>query len=165
VTLSEELQDLVRYDEWANARVVESLKGLSAEEWSTPVASSFGSLRETFAHIVSAEWIWLRRWRGDVPTAPPGWLKAERLEELLSRLREVEDERRAWLAGLSAEQLESRLSYRTLKGDEYSNVLADQVRHVVNHSTYHRGQAATQLRQLGKIPPSTDFIFYRRETE
>jgi len=165
VTLSEELRDLIRYDEWANARVVESLKGLSGKEWSTPVASSFGSLRETFAHIVSTEWIWLRRWKGDVPTAPPDWLKAERLEELVERLAEVEEERRAWLAGLSPEQLESRLDYRTLKGDQYSHVLADQVRHVVNHSTYHRGQAATQLRQLGHVPPSTDFIFYRRETE
>jgi uncharacterized damage-inducible protein DinB len=41
--------------------------------------------------------------------------------------------------------------------------MADLIRHVVNHSTYHRGQLATQLRQLGQIPPATDFIVYRRE--
>ena len=37
------------------------------------------------------------------------------------------------------------------------------MRHVVNHSTYHRGQLATQLRQLGHTPPNTDFIRFLRE--
>jgi uncharacterized damage-inducible protein DinB len=165
VTLREDLQDLIRYDEWANARFVEAMKGLPDEEWSKPVASSFGSLRETLAHIISAEWIWLRRWRGEDSTSPPAWLESEDRDELGARLGEVEEERRRWFAGLSAEQLESRLTYRTLKGKEYSHVLADQIRHVVNHSTYHRGQAATQLRQLGHAPPSTDLILYRIETE
>jgi uncharacterized damage-inducible protein DinB len=52
---------------------------------------------------------------------------------------------------------------RNLAGNTYRNTLADLIRHVVNHSTYHRGQLATQLRQLGQIPPATDFIVYRRE--
>jgi uncharacterized damage-inducible protein DinB len=165
MTLSEEIQDLVRYDEWANARLVEASRGLPQEGWSTPVASSFGSLRETFAHIVGAEWIWLQRWKGEGPASGPDWLKSEDREELVARLREVEEERRSWLVALPAEELESRRSYRTLSGTEYHHVLADQIRHVVNHSTYHRGQAATQIRQLGHVPPSTDLILYRRDTE
>jgi len=38
--------------------------------------------------------------------------------------------------------------------------------HVVNHGTYHRGQVATMLRQLGAKPAvSTDMIvFYREHT-
>lgn len=36
------------------------------------------------------------------------------------------------------------------------------LRHVVNHSTYHRGQVATQMRQLGATPPSTDLVAYLR---
>jgi uncharacterized damage-inducible protein DinB len=55
------------------------------------------------------------------------------------------------------------IEYRTLAGQSYRNSLADLVRHVVNHSTYHRGQAATQLRQLQVVPPSTDFVRYRNE--
>jgi len=34
---------------------------------------------------------------------------------------------------------------------------------VVNHSTYHRGQVSTQLRQLGLTPPNTDLITYLRQ--
>ena len=35
--------------------------------------------------------------------------------------------------------------------------------HVVNHSSYHRGQMALLLGQEGKSPPATDYIFYLRE--
>jgi uncharacterized damage-inducible protein DinB len=31
---------------------------------------------------------------------------------------------------------------------------------VVNHSTYHRGQITTLLRQLGAEPAVTDFLVY-----
>src|SRR5256885_14259111 len=31
------------------------------------------------------------------------------------------------------------------------------------HSHYHRGQNATRLRELGGVPPSTDFIVWLRE--
>lgn len=34
------------------------------------------------------------------------------------------------------------------------------LRHVVNHSTYHRGQIATMLRQLGAKAASTDLIIF-----
>jgi uncharacterized damage-inducible protein DinB len=34
------------------------------------------------------------------------------------------------------------------------------VRHVVNHGTYHRGQVAAMLRQLGYSPPPTDYLVF-----
>jgi uncharacterized damage-inducible protein DinB len=163
VTLIEEMRDLVRYDEWANSRLVAALGELSGEELATPVASSFGSLRDTLAHIVGAEWIWFRRWTGSSPGSAPTWAKDGGLAELTACLREIEEDRRLWLDGLGADDLEASLGYRSLAGKESRNRLADQIRHVVNHSTYHRGQAATQLRQLGRVPPATDFILYRRE--
>jgi uncharacterized damage-inducible protein DinB len=33
----------------------------------------------------------------------------------------------------------------------------------VSHSTYHRGQVATLLRQLGQTPPTTDFLVFLGE--
>lgn len=37
------------------------------------------------------------------------------------------------------------------------------LRHVVNHSTYHRGQVVTMPRQLGARAPSTDLVVYDLE--
>jgi uncharacterized damage-inducible protein DinB len=37
------------------------------------------------------------------------------------------------------------------------------LQHVANHSTYHRGQITTMLRQLGAKPAGTDLIGFYRE--
>ena len=37
------------------------------------------------------------------------------------------------------------------------------VQHVTNHSTYHRGQVVTFLRQLGAKPAATDLVAWDRE--
>lgn len=40
-----------------------------------------------------------------------------------------------------------------------------QMYHLVNHSTYHRGQVAAMLRQLGLRPIATDFLVFHDEME
>ena len=37
------------------------------------------------------------------------------------------------------------------------------LRHLVNHSTYHRGQVAAKLKRLGVEPPATDLVFWAIE--
>jgi|WetSurMetagenome_2_1015567.scaffolds.fasta_scaffold16556_7 uncharacterized damage-inducible protein DinB len=52
--------------------------------------------------------------------------------------------------------------------DEWANarlLLADLFRHVVNHSTCRRGQAATLLRRLGAKAPATDDVVFRGEAQ
>ena len=48
----------------------------------------------------------------------------------------------------------------SFKGDTFTRPLGETLVHIVNHGTYHRGQVATLLRQLGKIPASTDYLLY-----
>jgi uncharacterized damage-inducible protein DinB len=38
--------------------------------------------------------------------------------------------------------------------------MAEVLVHVANHGTYHRGQVATLLRQLGKVPIATDYLLF-----
>lgn len=54
-------------------------------------------------------------------------------------------------------------AYHTSGGSAYENRLSDILIHVVNHSTYHRGQIASIIREKGYDPPVTDYIFYQRE--
>ena len=55
----------------ANLDTYRNLQGpkLSAEQLGATVVSSFPSVRGTLGHIVAAEWVWLRRWLGEFPTA------------------------------------------------------------------------------------------------
>jgi uncharacterized damage-inducible protein DinB len=157
-----EVKELFGYGNWANALIFETASALSEEQLHHSVASSFPSVGGTLAHIVGAEWVWLRRWLGESPSSFPDWVTNPVPGELRARLSAVEQEREVFLAGLSDTDLSQTVSYRTLGGQTFSDPLANLMKHVVNHSTYHRGQVVTQLRQLGQKPPSTDLILYLR---
>ncbi len=58
--------------------------------------------------------------------------------------------------------LDRSISYSTSKGVPFSNTVRDILFHVINHSTYHRGQIATEFRLHGLEPLATDFILYKR---
>jgi uncharacterized damage-inducible protein DinB len=136
---------------------------LTDEQFTRHITSSFPSLRDTVGHIVAVEWIWLRRWQGESPTAPAPWATGASRDTLRQALSDVQAERAEFLARLTAEQLQRVVVYRNLKGDEFRQELRVLLQHLVNHSTYHRGQVATLLRQVGAIPPVTDFVVYRNE--
>jgi uncharacterized damage-inducible protein DinB len=155
------LQSFFAYNEWANARLLAATADLSHEQFTRDLQSSFRSIRDTFSHIVSVEWVWLRRWKGESPSAAPDWATSPSRETLRNKLREVETERSAFLASLSDSDLMQPITYRNLKGEEWRYLLGDLLLHLVNHSTYHRGQITTMLRQVGVTPPSTDLLIFK----
>jgi uncharacterized damage-inducible protein DinB len=67
-----------------------------------------------------------------------------------------------FVAELDEERLGEDLAFKLLSGDPSSMRLIDQMQHVVNHTTMHRGQIVGMLRQIGTEPPATDLIFYLR---
>ena len=143
----------------------EAASALSEEQLGHSVASSFPSVGGTLAHMVGAELVWLRRWLGESPSGFPDWVAKPVLADLRGRLSAVEQERDTLVAGLSDADLGRVVSYRNLAGQAFSHPLGGLMRHVVNHSTYHRGQVATQLRQLGFKPPGTDLIVFLRQAK
>jgi uncharacterized damage-inducible protein DinB len=82
------------------------------------------------------------------------------LAELRKEWSAVQNGQKEFVEGVSAEGMAGPLEYRGFDGKDYRRALGDAFVHVVNHGTYHRGQVATLLRQLGKTPPSTDFFRY-----
>ena len=60
---------LYDFNAWANRHTLDACAALDAEQFLRDLGSSFGSVRDTLAHIYGAEWIWLERWLGRVPTA------------------------------------------------------------------------------------------------
>lgn len=162
---TDESRELFGYASWATARMFSAAETLTQEQLTAFVESSFPSILGTLAHMVGSEWIWLCRWQGDSPTAIPDWVSQPALKDLEIRLAAIEGERASFLGQLTDADLERVVSYRGLDGQTFSLPLGALIRHVVNHATYHRGQLATMLRQLGHAPPSTDFTRYLRENE
>jgi uncharacterized damage-inducible protein DinB len=151
---------LYRYNSWANEEVLDAASRVTEADFIRNLKSSYGSIRDTFTHIVWAEWIWLQRWKGVSPTlvfSPSDFPSAESLRE---RFRTVAAERSAFLRDLSAQQLLQPVEYRNIKGEVWRYPLWQQQYHVVNHSTYHRGQVTTMLRQVGATPAAVDLLVY-----
>jgi uncharacterized damage-inducible protein DinB len=154
---------LYSYNDWANDQLLNVMRTLPAEAFTRPMGSSFSSIRDTFSHIVAGEWIWLERWSGRIPTAAPEWLSSTDLEVLAGKLTDVQQRRRKLLQELDEQRLSSTLSFKFLDGTPDAYVLHDLLLHVFTHSTYHRGQLVTLIRQVGGTPVGTDYVDYVSE--
>ena len=62
----------------------------------------------------------------------------------------------------SDEDIRRVVQYKDPKGNQYSQVLYQLMQHLINHSSYHRGQVVAMLRQLGAKPVALDMIVYFR---
>ncbi|MEP6741645.1 MAG: DinB family protein, partial [bacterium] len=162
-----DVKQLFEYTEWANGLAFFSAAKLADEDLRRDVKISHGSIFGTLVHMAGAEWIWLERWHGRSPAGKEAWSlwKTEScpdLNTLDSRWRELVERRTAFISELDEARLHAELPFILLSGDPNSMPLVDQMQHVANHATLHRGQVVGMIRQLGISPPSTDLLFYLR---
>jgi uncharacterized damage-inducible protein DinB len=127
------------------------------------MGSSFGSVRDTLAHIWGAEWIWLERFQGRSPSSLPDPTQFQDMATLRERWDELEARLLTFVRGLAQSDLDRAFEYKTLKFGAYRNPLCESMQHLVNHGTYHRGQVTTLLRQHGAQPIATDLMHFYRE--
>jgi uncharacterized damage-inducible protein DinB len=163
-----DIKQLFDYTEWANAKAMQAAAILADEDLRRDVGVSHKSIFETLLHMAGAEWIWFERWNGRSPAKAEAWSLwtadvCANLAALEDRWSNLIDQRAKYIAGLDEELLEAELAFKLLSGDASSMRLADQMQHVANHSTMHRGQVVSMIRQLRAEPPSTDLIFYLRQ--
>ena len=155
--------ELYRYNRWANQRTLAAAARLEEEKFSRPMGNSFSSVRDTLVHILGAEWIWLERWLGRFPKALLSAADFPTPKSLQTRWEDLGEDYHRFIHSLTPERLRESLAYINRIGERYEYPLWQQMVHVVNHSTYHRGQVTTMLRQLGAEPAVTDFLEYYDE--
>ncbi len=66
------------------------------------------------------------------------------------------------LALLEKYDLMSIINYTNTSGKVFNNTVRDILFHIINHSTYHRAQIATEFRQHNLTPLNSDFILFKR---
>lgn len=57
---------------------------------------------------------------------------------------------------------DQKVQYENSKGIKFENTVFEMLFQAINHSTYHRGQINSLLKQDGIDPVLTDYIFYKR---
>ena len=158
------IQLLVDYHYWARDRALAATAALTPAQFLEARGNSFGSVRDTLAHILGADTVWLERWRGGAPKGLPPADRFADHAQLSAAWRAHEAELRRFVLAQDQAGVERKITYRTFAGQEMTMPLWQMVQHVVNHGTYHRGQVTTLLRQMGVAPgPGQDLILFYRE--
>jgi uncharacterized damage-inducible protein DinB len=165
---------LFEYNTWANGQILErTAEAPEADYFASRAGLSFGSLHATLVHIFVAEAVWLARWRGRPfgPGFASNAREAQRigreliadLPTLRQRWQEIEADLRSFVLGLADADVASRVTYRTTGGEQFSDPLAHQMAHLVNHGTQFRAEAAVRLTELGHSPGDLDLTVLLRE--
>jgi uncharacterized damage-inducible protein DinB len=133
MTKVKDLQALYDYGYWANGKLFEVVSQLTPEEFTQSVAGSYGSVRNTMVHVLSAEWGWLDRCGGaqrgpalvasDYPT----------VASLIERWQQVEANVRQFLSNLKNEDLDRIMEFSFGGGPKYSMRLGDLMHHAAIH--------------------------------
>ena len=154
-----DIQALYEYGYWANGRILSVVAQLTPEQFTRQVAGSYGSVRNTMVHMMSAEWGWMDRCGGP-PRGPA--LKADDYPTpatVIDRWRIVERDMRAFLAKLTDADLDRSVEF-AFGGPTHVRTVSQLMRHAANHGVHHRGQVALLLRALGVVPGNVDMLFY-----
>jgi uncharacterized damage-inducible protein DinB len=162
MTLSD-LRLLLDYHYWARDTILDAITTLTPEQFTRDLGSSFNSIRDTAAHLVGAETAWYERWTGRSPDA---LLPAENFPDVATirtAWSDLEKKIRGFVEELGEQGISRVFEFKLLGGRPGSAIFWQNLQHLVNHGSYHRGQITTMLRQLGAQPPqSMDMIrFYR----
>ncbi|MGK6349863.1 DinB family protein [Parapedobacter sp. DT-150] len=142
-------EELFTYSRYCNQRLAAVLM-----EPSTAVDQKSISL---FSHILNAHQIWNSRIQQQ-PSTHGVWEIRPLGEWAEIDLRNYDQT----LGILKTCVLTDPVAYTTSNGQPFTNTVGDILFHIINHSTYHRGQLALLFRQQGLEPLLTDYIFYKR---
>ena len=156
------LHTYVNYNLWANKKIADLLIKIDPALLKKEIKSSFPTLTKTIEHIWGAETIWLSRLNGASLTSFPQ--AADDLDTFIKHFLSSSESFVSFISNKEHDFFSNPLSYTDTKGNAYTNVPWQIVMHCMNHSTFHRGQIITMLREVGITSlPSTDMIAYFRE--
>jgi uncharacterized damage-inducible protein DinB len=157
--LQDDVVALFAYDRWANTKVLDACRKLTAEQYVAEPVPAWSSVRSTIYHIALVTELHLRTLAGDPDDSIPTETDLATVDDAAQLLERAYRRFEELRPTLTPERLSALL---TLRGRGYTFTLPRWalLRHIVNHSTYHRGQVASKLKRFGIEQPMTDFFFW-----
>ncbi|MFK7771242.1 MAG: DinB family protein [Saprospiraceae bacterium] len=151
--------DILKYNLWANHRIVDLLNQYDESISTRPIVNSFPSIELTMKHLWGAEKIWLMRLQGNSAATFPVFNGS--LQDVFQMGLKVSAEFKEFIENQQEAFFDSKCDFQDTKGNDFSLPVQQIIHHAMNHSTYHRGQITTLGRQanFGEIK-STDYISY-----
>ncbi len=149
------------YHLWANKRLAQFLENIDKDILSQKIDSSFPSILHTLSHINKVHRFWL----GFISTGEMeafDWKENDLTASYqLTELVDSSEKMTATFRAYDDEALEEILKMRSRRSS-YDESRFHFIMHVINHTTYHRGQVVSMMRILGVKDkfPKTDYLAY-----
>lgn len=141
------LLSFFQYNRWANSLIINELVNFERIE----------KIEHLFSHILNAHRIWNSRAVGESPFVLPFDLVGKTLWDKIDHDNYLDS-----IKILSKVQHGTEVAYHNTQKEHFNILLEDLFLHIINHSTHHRGQIVSLIRESGHVPPVTDFIAWQR---
>ncbi len=158
-----DLEGLYDYGYWANRKLFHVISQLTPEQFTRDVAGSYGSIRNTMVHVLSADWGWLSRCGGQERGPRLNPADYPTVESLMDTRNKVEVYEREFLSKLKDDDLTRNVEFTIDRPEKRSMPLGELMQHAATHGVHHRGQVALLLRLLGYAPGNFDVLIYYAE--
>ncbi|MDJ1469077.1 DinB family protein [Xanthocytophaga flava] len=157
------ISELTDYTIWVNKIAINWLSQINDEQWEQQIVSSFSSVKQTALHIVSAQKVWIDYWKN---VSAPVFLSVGftgTKTDLIQIWEGVSADLKNLMDTYPEEKYLQPVTFKWPGGGEGTMEFWQSLLHMSNHSTYHRGQLVTLLRQVGFTTfSSTDLATYYR---
>lgn len=155
---------LFDYNYWAHQRVWQCVLALTDEQFERDNDYSVGSVHKQMVHTLGVEWVWLQRVHGVSPEALPKRRDYPDRAAIRAGWDALEGEWRAYIQGLSDDDLDKPMSYYYIGAPELRTTpLWELLMQVINHGTDHRAQTLALIHQLGGATVGQDVAVYSWE--
>jgi uncharacterized damage-inducible protein DinB len=160
--MQDDVVALFAYDRWANARVFDACRKLTAEQYAAEPVPGWSSVRSTVYHIAVATEFNLRSLTGGPDESIPTEADVATVDDAAALLERAYRRFEGLRPAFTPEWLDTLLTLRAI-GRSFTLPRWAILRHVVNHSSYHRGQVASKLKRFGVEQSITDFFWWMIE--
>ena len=162
--MKELLGQYAAYNHWANKSISDHILKLEQTHHHQHVESSFPTLHDTILHMWMAETAWWQRVKLQEKITIPNAADNPAMQDVVNGLLTQSALWEEWVKNASEMMLMHVYAFQNSKKELCKQPVSETVMHVINHSTYHRGQLVTMMRTLGdKTIPQTDFSVFARK--
>ncbi|MBY0524450.1 MAG: DinB family protein [Gemmataceae bacterium] len=157
--MQDDVVTLFAYERWANRKVLDACRKLTAEQYVAEPIPGWPSIRSTLYHIALATEFNLRTLAGAPEESIPTEGDLATVDDVARSLERAHLHFEELRPTLTPERLSTVLTLCAI-GRSFTLPRWAILRHIVNHSTYHRGQVAAKLKRFRIDPPNTDFFWW-----
>ena len=160
--MKDDFPTLYAFNRWANAKMLDACRKLTPEQYAAEPVPGWTSVRATVWHIAVVTEGWLRGLANDPDESFPTEAELATVDDSQRLLQRAYRRFEELLPALTPDWLATPVTY-SRRGRSATLPPWVVLRHIVNHTTYHRGQVASKLKRFGVQQAETDLVYWAFE--